>query len=222
LRYEFPVPKCGDCDYSVENINTAISIDLLDVDIQDSLDFHSNIQPDIDSLIPLIKDLSHKVNLLTNRFYSVTSILEGYSAYCESSERSYNYGFMKKDFIQLKKIFTPNGLIKFRTYLEASKRNRLSQHFAQKKDSITDPEEYYAHRLMEGMYRVCYENASYSMAIEYLDFIYQENELTVFSERCSNHALMSLDEIGKFVCKINLTEWTDYLSEYGKTLIVKK
>jgi hypothetical protein len=33
------------------------------------------------------------------------------------------------------------------------------------------------------------------------------------------HALMRLDEIGKFAYNINLIEWTDYLSDYGKSLI---
>ena len=222
LRYEFPLLKCGDCDYSTGKINAAISIDLLDLDIQDSLYFYSNIQPDIDSPIPLIRDLSYKINLLTNRFYSVTFILESCSAYCESDERSYNYDFMKNDFIQLKEIFKPNGLTKFSAHLEANKKNRLNQHFAQKKDSITDPEKYDAHQLMEGLYRGCYKNASYDLEIAYLDFVYKENTLIVFSESCSNHALSGLDKIGKFVSNIKLVEWMDYLSEYGKSLIVKK
>ncbi|MCW3168576.1 hypothetical protein OMO38_08550 [Chryseobacterium sp. 09-1422] len=57
--------------------------------------------------------------------------------------------------------------------------------------------------------------------LSYTKFYFGKEELTIVRERCSNHALLALDDLGSYEIKLPYQDIQQYLSVYGKNLLSK-
>ena len=71
---------------------------------------------------------------------------------------------------------------------------------------------------MLALYKDC---LSKNITVEYisdLEFLATGNRLKVFTDRCSAHYNMAMDELWTFEYVLNLKSWQKYLTTYGQTI----
>ena len=71
------------------------------------------------------------------------------------------------------------------------------------------------------LYDDCLERDYTGKISEYSNFSIDKDRFTIYSERCSNHAMRALDDIGSFSNSYSFKEIKPYLSLLGKYLLDK-
>lgn len=219
-KYEFPILKGNPT--IVNKINYDLIKDLLDLDIKKEYEsIFENIVATKDSSIPILTFLNYKVNYLNKKLYTLTFNSEGCGAYCEKFERSYNYDLKTGNRIYLDSIFTLNGK---RSFLEKLNFKRIKilkkkiEELEKGKKKIFDQNDY---ELRIKLLQEC-KKRNTIVTFEFLDFKIEENVFTIYSDRCSNHAMRALDDVGEFEYSFSFDKIYELLNTYGKKIITTK
>lgn len=217
-QYQFPILE-GKNEISVK-INSQIINDLLDLDInKPHQSIFENKWSTEENRMPSLSFLEYKINILNSKLYSVTFDTEGCGAYCEEYSISYNFDLLNGNKIVLDSILTENGKKLFLEKLNIQKKNILKTTIGKlKKEQISSTLENDIEDRIE-LLENCLKN-TFMSSFEYLDFKFKKEHIILFSDRCSNHAMRALDEIGEFEYTFKVDEINNLLNEYGKQILV--
>jgi len=166
---------------------------------------------------------------------------EGCGAYCENYQVIYSFDVKTGNKIAPEDVFSADGIhsiehrlkqarqAEYRKYLVSYRKDlseALKRQDANAADTVSDLKE----RI--DLVRDCSHEGEHTdrtpRAVEvvqgfaYEKFEFGKKEFRLIRERCSNHAVRALDDMGDFTLAIPYTELSSYLTEYGKTLLLDK
>jgi len=131
-------------------------------------------------------------------------------AYCEGSKTRDTFLADSGQHIKTEVLFTPQGL------KEISKINR-EKVLKKIRDFLKNGS---GDREQNRLYEECLEDSFIGKIHGYSNFnITKKFGLTLYSPRCSNHAMMALDDLGEFSNNYSLDQIDSYLSDLGKYLL---
>ena len=178
--------------------------------------------------------LNPNIIINTEKILSLSFFSEWCAAYCEAGIGYYLFDSMYGNRVELQDLFSPEGyeLIKkmvilhneqalideirstyefeynTRTEMRAENRAEYIKSFVQ--DLSINEEE-------RSLYEECIPKISKYKFFN--QFYLNSAELVIIRERCSNHGMRALDNIGDFVFKIQLPKVIPLLSDYGRQLL---
>ncbi len=166
-----------------------------------------------------VSQLSYKVNLLNQKFYSVTISGEGCGAYCESFDRSLNFNLETGELVKTDQLFTSEGKQKVLSFISGEKMKQVSEQISDAEVALAKPDLSADEReLAEGIWGVftaCMESADYK-DLDYVEFEVFPDRILLRSGRCSNHVSRAYDEIGNFIFDLPVAKWDNFTSAYIK------
>jgi hypothetical protein len=166
--------------------------------------------------------IDYKIEPNTNSIVSLSISGERCYAYCEENTIDYTFDVKTGERLALDELFIKTGLTLLIDSINISKIKLITEKLLEIKDTIThekfvDEENYY--KDMFEMYSECLEN---KIQLEYIHgFLISGNKITITTDRCSSHVNRNIDELWDFKFTFNLEDWNNFLTTYGKTLIVK-
>jgi hypothetical protein len=215
-KYEFPLLKGKPISIS-KKINFEIIKDFLEVNINDNYQsIFENVWSTIENPIPRISDLSYNVNILNTKIYSITLTGETCGAYCEEFSDSYNFDLSKGNKITLEGLFTIEGKVELLQILSTKKKKIIENHLIKLKTKVNTSnkeDEKYINSTIK-LYEYCLEGIPF-VSLEYFDFKVINNNIIITSDRCSNHAMRALDELGEYVYIFKKSDLNSFLNDYG-------
>ena len=171
--------------------------------------------------IPELNYFDYKLELLTDKLYSVTISAEFCAAYCEGYEMTYTFDLFSGNILTLDTFFTEQGKNELLNTLIAIKQSMIKSKISEfelliRSDTISanDKEQYMA---MIDLYKNCENNYD---SLHFLRFIPSAKKLAILVDRCSMHYHRDLDELWQFVNEVELGQWKGRLSEYGKFMLL--
>lgn len=158
------------------------------------------------------------------RFITISFSGQGCGAYCEGFTTRYNFNSKTGADIRAPDLFTVSGK-SFVGQFITSTRNKLItdiiKELKTRQKSGSAEEKQYAADAIE-MYTTCRRSEDIAAALEYESLQLDEQKIFFYSDRCSNHALAALDEIGEFVYELPISDFTLCLSRSGHQLLDTK
>jgi hypothetical protein len=196
----FEVPAPVDTSYGLREVSTD----------------HWQSQPEID----------FQVQRNDGRIFSVMLSAQGCGAYCESYTTPYAFDAASGRHLGLEDLFTPAGRTALASQLKTanlvaiqSEIRRLQDEDVSARQRKQPPSEDRAAAIK--MYAECAQfrqSPDYDTAQGKLQI---QTQALVFSmERCSNHALQALDNLGDFSLRFSPDQLKPWLSAYGRTLLL--
>lgn len=178
-----------------------------------------------------------------DRVLTVAFENEGCGAYCESYRVFYSFDVKTGDTLAAEDLFTQTGLINLHKQLHyarlsayrkavASLRNELKlaqkQRHANDRESLNDLQERIELNSScagEGTHTDRTPRAAEIVAVAgfgYDKFELAATEFRLTRERCSNHGMRALDEVGDYTLTLSYPALRPHLSSYGKTLLLNE
>lgn len=176
-----------------------------------------------------------------DRVLTVAFENEGCGAYCESYRVIYSFDVKTGDALAAEDLFTESGLrslqgkihrARLSAYrkLLASLRNELKIAQKQRQANSQDLRNDLQERIElnsrcagEGIHTDRTPRAAdISIGFGYDKFELADTEFRLTRERCSNHAMRALDDVGDFTLTLSYAALRPHLTDYGKTLLLKE
>ena len=215
--YEFPFLK-GNADIS-KKINTTIINNLLELDLTEK---HNSIFEKVwateDNPIPNFTFLKYKINSLTNNLYSVTFNTEGCGAYCEEFSSSYNFDTSSGEIIHLDALLNQKGKKELLDLLSNQKRKTITDYLFKLKNEKTSKKDSKMINQSIELYTNCLESLPFK-TLDYFDLKILKDAIILTSNRCSNHAVRALDDLGDFEYKFKKNELNSFFNTIGKKIL---
>jgi len=156
----------------------------------------------------------HSFDVSENKkFVSLYMRVEGCGAYCEEADDHLLFLAQSGKHVPTKALFSKRGLHKFNE-VNHKKIQQTIKDFL-KKEEYDDDEQ-------RELYQECLQKDYKGKIHEETEFSISKNRLTIYSGRCSNHAMRALDDIGDFANTYALDEVKNYLSPLGHYLLDPK
>jgi hypothetical protein len=218
-QYQFPMLE-GNSEIS-SKINSIIINDLLDLDTnKPHKSIFKNVWSTEEKLMPSLSFLKYKVTILNSKLYSVTFYTESCGAYCEEFSISYNFDLLNGKEIIIDSILTDSGKKSLLEKLNNQREKKLKKAIEElKKEQTSNTEENDLEERIE-LLQSCLEKTSIT-SLEFIDFKFEKKNINLFSDRCSNHAMRALDEVGRFEYSFKIDEINNLLNKYGKQILIK-
>ena len=222
--YTFPILTGGN-ENICSRINDYIVQDQGLIPFEDAhISIFENVWSTEDRPVASLNYFDFKVELLTHTLYSVSISAEFCGAYCEGYTNTYTFDLSSGSVVPLDTLFSSEGKIRLLQKLNGNKSQRLSKKIEElnillTSDTLQAPMKDTYDQMLE-MYEICLESPSPSLA--YFRFIPSKHHITIIGERCSAHYNRDIDELWEFIHDIELDRWNDYLSEYGRGLLLEK
>ena len=137
---------------------------------------------------------------------------EASGAYPERFTNYKNFDLRTGNFINLEDLFQPNSFSQIEKIINNKIKKRVTDYIAElrfSKNKEEDSEDRIA------MYEGCFTEYS----LPYLKYYFEKNKLTVVAGRCSNHALLALDDLGSHEIVFNFKDLNQFWSPFAKNLI---
>lgn len=171
-------------------------------------------------------EIDFQVQRNDGRIFSVMLLAEGCGAYCESYTTPYAFDAASGRHLGLEDLFTPAGRAALGKQFKATNLAAIQTEIRHLQDEETSarrrkqpPSEDRAAALK--MYAECAQfrqSPDYGTAQGKLQI---QTQALVFSmERCSNHALRALDDLGDFSLRFSPNQLKPWLSAYGRYLLL--
>jgi hypothetical protein len=144
---------------------------------------------------------------------------EGCGAYCEEFTGYHNYLLSNGYELKATDLFTIDGKRTVEAMLHKIIVSTLDSYLKSLKRAKSKDE-----TLMEqiDMYQECRKNSYKGNIAYYTSFIIGNDDITFIQDRCSNHAMRALDDLGNFELRISKKELEPYMSKIGKELFTPK
>jgi hypothetical protein len=209
--YTFPVFSSTNPDNPHESVNHWLQSNELELEIgdQDSSIFEK-IWPTFDQPYSGTTEFGYHVITNSRKILSVEFNKEGCGAYCENFTTYYNFDASTGQFLELAQLFTEDGL---KQLAKSITNERVAAVNAAIKKATTEGEED-----TKSMYEGCMEYLTDPEGFNG-GFYIEKTKIHILHERCSNHALRALDEVGDFDNVRSFAQLHPYLSDYGKKLL---
>ncbi|MDH6250953.1 hypothetical protein M2347_000680 [Chryseobacterium sp. H1D6B] len=140
---------------------------------------------------------------------------EASGAYPESFSDYKNFDLRTGNYINIQDLFQPNAVGIIEKILNQKVEKRIKDYLAELTSSKDDSEDV---KDQIAMYEECLGSVN-SYTLEYVKFFFGKNGLTIVRERCSNHAMRALDDLGSYNIELPYTELEKYWSPYAKNLL---
>ena len=221
--YKFPL-LVGEKELS-KKVNRDLIQSLLELNITEKhKSIFENIWTTKEKSIPNLSFLDYQINQLNDNVYSVTFHTEGCGAYCEEFDISYNYNIKTGKRIQLESLFSEEGKTIILEKLNKQKIGLIKETISKlelekEKTNIRADIVDYTKRIQ--LLKDCKDKSEIDN-LNYFDFKITENQIIIYTERCSNHAMRALDEIGEFEYFFKTKDIKKLLSNFGKNVITHK
>lgn len=139
---------------------------------------------------------------------------EASGAYPESFTEYRNFDLRTGNFINIKDLFKPESLDVINSMVNENIAKIISDFIKdiKKKENSDTAEEQIK------MYEECLEYAS-GGTLEYAKFFFGSNKLVIVKERCSNHAMRALDDLGEFKIELPYAKLDKHWSYYAENLL---
>jgi hypothetical protein len=204
-----------------DGINADLFAEIFGAEWEEGMSVADAIHPN-DNGIPPISDISYRVIENNPRFLSLAISAEGCGAYCEPFTRRLNYDAATGRRIPLTELFTEAGVALLSDSVTSWKRKEITDFLKetrQESGSARGDDEEYVEEMI-AMYDGCLSMLDeYEEDFAYLDFTIDRGAVTIYLPRCSNHAMLALDELGDFSYRIDFTRWKHDLTPYGKKVL---
>ena len=215
-----------------EKINTVLYQDVLEMPAPKS--FREGIKNVPEDVTGSLSDIGYTVSRNDDKIFSIQIDGEGCGAYCENNTWSYNFDARTGNPIEIKAIFTPNGLAALNKKLLQQRVTRIDKQIAfVKRQSKTakpdttpnDDTDYFDDTIAlyeECRTRFASETGSENEHALYSQLKFEKGKIVFVRERCSNHAMRALDDLDRYENAFSLKEISAYLNSYGKELLSAK
>lgn len=219
---EFPFIISNSNPLASDKINTYLNVDLLEIVpgsfkkcpfervISNSGSFSANTDFE-----------EYSLNINSKTILSISIKGETSGAYPENASWDYNFNAITGDVIFPDELFTEAGYLKIKKQLISKRKAKvtkflkeLNAQFKSKKFEVDEE-------------RANDQKSIYENCLQYIgddDFRYGRfsihRDFIVFTrERCSNHAMSAVDDLGEFSDTLKIAEISNLLSRYGKALL---
>ncbi|MGE3801148.1 MAG: hypothetical protein AB7H80_09025 [Candidatus Kapaibacterium sp.] len=221
VAYTFPSFRLIGNQAIADSINQDLLHSFLQIEPGSSYkSIFENVWGEEGQAMPNLSDLSFDIFTNNSTLLSLSISAEGCGAYCEYFTWHYTYDSKTGKEIQVADLFNAEGVEKLCTFLDAQKRNTITEFLERTRDSVShtlfsdsSDREYYDE--MISMYEDCLEY-SFPTTSDYLQFQVEGATLTFILGRCSAHYNRNADELWEYEIPIDLFEWSPNLSDYGK------
>lgn len=184
-----------------------------------------NVWGDKDVHIPMRSDIAWDIRSNSAKLLSFNMSAEGCGAYCEHFTIGFTYNSKTGNRLSVDSIFGNTGARKLCDSLSKKRSNIINAFIDSVKLNLAkgnlDEESKARDQEMVEMYESCYGlNSSYCADdTEGLNFTVQGRIIIIVMERCSAHVNRALDELYEFNFEIPLTDWKNYLTPFGASLL---
>ena len=210
--FEFPVLN-GKKNIT-DNINRQLIQSLFDINVKsDYKKVFQNAWATKESSLNNLSFLNYKIYALNEQLYSVTFYTEGCGAYCEEYEQSYNFDIKSGNKIILDSLFTLTGKKKFLKNISNQKSKEINNYI-----TWLEKEQKSKENQSIELYRTCLKSLPFK-SLEYIDFKIKKDSIILASDRCSNHAMRALDNLGDYTFTFHKSDLNILLNDYGKNLL---
>lgn len=181
-------------------------------------------------------EIDFKVQRNDGRIFSVTLTSEGCGAYCETSSVSHAFDAANGRHLEVEDVFTPAGKAALGKEVRAANLaaiqaeiNRLKNEANRLKNEASKGASGKKHASAEDsatalrMYEECAQqrqSPGYGVGMETSAMQIQAQGVAFSMERCSNHALQALDNLGNFSQRFAPDKLAPWLSAYGRHLLL--
>lgn len=224
-HYEFPLLK-GKNEAITHSINNYLTSNFLDIQWGSQKEsIFENVWATPSNSIPMLNDLSYKIHTLNDKIYALTLSAEGCGAYCEYFNQSFTFDIQTGKVIHQDTLFTEKGKAALLELLKTRKSKKilkwidnLSDTLAQK--TLSD-EERADYKYAIELYQECVSNVEFH-SLRYLDIRITATNFTIYSSPCFSHVNRALDELGTFKFDFITEEIKEWLSDYGRSVLLSK
>ncbi len=193
-----------------QNINTYLHLEFLEL-LPDSYKKSPFEMRNVDGRMPTLSVYEYDMEQ-NSKFISIYISMEGCGAYCESFEAHKLFLAKTGQRVHPRDLFTTEGLKKFNKLNHEKIQNKIKKFL---KSEVRDNEQI-------EMYKYCLDKDFIGKIHTHSDFSIHKNKFILYSERCSNHAMRALDDLGDFENSYSFKELEKYLTPLGKYLLDKK
>ncbi len=216
--YIFPIIHCEHSNIS-NKINSHLQRDFLDNSNISNPNIFQSVWSSTEGETAFLSNIEIDSYIIHEKYLSIQISALGCGAYCERFYTVYNFDMTTGEAIKSASLFTQNGLITITAEINKMRTQMIREHMttlSQYKPNITDSSEAQHYEGALSMYDSC----NTKINLEYAKFGLNLKNVKITIERCSNHAERALDELGEYVYVYELSEIEEYLSPYGKKLLL--
>lgn len=142
---------------------------------------------------------------------------EASGAYPEGFSEWRNFDLRTGNYINIQDMFETAFVDLIQKKVNQNVKDKIKNYLAELK-SNNDHEEEEKEQIR--MYEECLEYVKEGK-LEYTKFFFGKDKLTIVRDRCSNHAMRALDDLGSYEIEFPYKDIQPYLSVYGKNLLSK-
>lgn len=147
-----------------------------------------------------------------NNILSIEMEGEASGAYPERFTSYSNFDLRTGDFINLEDLFKPNSYAQLEKIINNKIKKRVANYIAELKSSKNKEED---SDDQIAMYEACFTEYS----LPFLKYYFEKNKLAIVAGRCSNHALLALDDLGSHEIVFNIKDLNQFWSPFAKNLM---
>ncbi|WP_292008295.1 hypothetical protein [Chryseobacterium sp.] len=138
---------------------------------------------------------------------------EASGAYPESFSEWNNFDARTGNYINLEDLFRPEAVATIEGQLNEQVEKRIQNYLTELKSF---PESNEDSKEQIEMYESCLGS---SHSLKYVKYFFGKDKLTLVRERCSNHAMRGLDDLGSHYIEFSFKELGKYWSPYAENLL---
>jgi len=219
---EFPFIISNSNPLASEKINTYLNVDLLEI-VPGSFKKcpFEKVMYDSANCCAHTDFENYSININSKTILSISINGETTGAYSENANWNYNFNAITGDLIYPDELFTEAGYSKIKKQLISKRKaivteflKGLNAQFISKKFEIDEE-------------RANDQKSIYEDCLQYIDdndfiygqFLIHKNFIVFTRERCSNHGMRAVDDLGEFSDTLKISEISNLLSRYGKALL---
>ena len=219
---EFPFIISNSNPLASEKINTYFNVDLLEI-VPGSFKKcpFEKVMYDSANCCAHTDFENYSININSKTILSISINGETTGAYSENANWNYNFNAITGDLIYPDELFTEAGYSKIKKQLISKRKaivteflKGLNAQFISKKFEIDEE-------------RANDQKSIYEDCLQYIDdndfiygqFLIHKNFIVFTRERCSNHGMRAVDDLGEFSDTLKISEISNLLSRYGKALL---
>ena len=219
---EFPFIISNSNPLASEKINTYLNVDLLEI-VPGSFKKcpFEKVMADASNCCAYTDFEEYSININSKTILSISISGETSGAYPENANWDYNFNAITGDIIYPDELFTEAGYSKIKKQL-ISKRKAIVTKFLKELNAQFKSKKFEVDEERANDQKFIYEDC-----LQYIDdddftfgrFSIHKDFVVFTRERCSNHAMRAVDDLGEFSDTLKIAEISNLLSRYGKALL---
>ncbi|TDO23126.1 hypothetical protein [Pedobacter duraquae] len=217
---KFPVVKSPEHPKIAEKINTFLQMKYLD-HVPGIFKKHpfENVMYEPDAKRSYVFFFEWRRLKTPNNLLSIEIYGESTGAYPEAFTAYENFDLQTGDPILLNNIFNESGALSMEKILNQRIKKEITDYVVEIKATIKENKKSTQDDTDQlDMYNECLDGIE-NNNMEYYSFYLEKDSITFVRGRCSNHALMAIDELGTFYERFSIKQLSGYLSSSGKKII---